>query len=248
MPATDNQHINASDLLARIDDRDYRIAADQTQAQFAVARANISTIQAQIDSQREQIKQAQAQLDQALAQLQFAREEEVREGSGRKRRRHRSARATNPLRPAGAAGQYSPSQSCRDRNGAWNKDTSGAARGRLRLVSASAAQLGQAKLNPGYTNIVAAQSGPCSSDIAELETTVQQPGVKALGGVGQQSVGVQLRHQSTPESARPADERLQSQFSATVARAKRPDVNGDRFGCIGALNAARRMYVPVDRQ
>jgi hypothetical protein len=92
-----------------------------------------------------------------------------------------------------------------------------------------------------------AEAGPCSSDIAELETTVQFSG-KALGGLDQQSVNVQLRHQSTPESARWADEHLQSQFSATVARAKRLDTHGDRVGCTGALNAARRMYVLVARQ
>jgi hypothetical protein len=38
------------------------------------------------------------------------------------------------------------------------------------------------------------------------------------------------------------------QFSATMARAKRLDADGDRFGCIGALNAARGMSVLVARQ
>src|SRR5215813_5366683 len=78
VPVTDNQHVSVGDLLARIDDRDYKIAVDQAQAQVAVAQANIDNIQAQIDSQREQINQAKAQLDQAKAQLQFAQEEEAR--------------------------------------------------------------------------------------------------------------------------------------------------------------------------
>jgi hypothetical protein len=89
-----------------------------------------------------------------------------------------------------------------------------------------------------------AEAGPCSSDIAELERTIQQPGVEALGGLGQQSASVKLS-QSTPGSARRADEHLKSQFSATVARARRLDTYGDRFGCFGALNAARHMYVLV---
>jgi hypothetical protein len=92
------------------------------------------------------------------------------------------------------------------------------------------------------------EAGPCSGDIAELETTVQQPGGKALGAPGQPSVNVQLGRKSTPESARRPDEPLRSQFSATVARAKRLDMYGDRFGCIGALNAARSMYVLVAKQ
>jgi hypothetical protein len=85
------------------------------------------------------------------------------------------------------------------------------------------------------------EAGPCSIDIAELETTIQQPGVKALAALGQPSVNVQLDRKSTPKSARRADEPLRSQFSATVTRAKRLDMYGDRLGCIGALNAARGM-------
>jgi membrane fusion protein, multidrug efflux system len=35
VPVTDNQHVAAADVIARIDDRDYRIALDQAQAQLA---------------------------------------------------------------------------------------------------------------------------------------------------------------------------------------------------------------------
>jgi membrane fusion protein (multidrug efflux system) len=78
VPVTDNQHVSAGDVVARIDDRDYRIAVDQAKAQVAAGHANIDNIQAQIDSQHEQIDQAKAQLDQAQAQLQFAQQEEAR--------------------------------------------------------------------------------------------------------------------------------------------------------------------------
>jgi membrane fusion protein, multidrug efflux system len=78
VPVTDNQHVEAGDLIARIDDRDYRIAVDQAKAQVSVAKANIDNVQAQIDSQHEQVDQAKAQLDQAQAQLQFAQQEEAR--------------------------------------------------------------------------------------------------------------------------------------------------------------------------
>lgn len=93
-----------------------------------------------------------------------------------------------------------------------------------------------------------AEAGPCSSDIAELETAIQLPGVNPLSGPGRQSGNPQQSHQPTLEVARRANERLQSQFSATIARAKRLDVKGERVGCIGALNAARRMYMLVDKQ
>src|SRR5205085_1287998 len=78
IPVTDDQHVNAGDLLARIDDRDYVIAVNQAKAQVAVAQANIDNVQAQIDSQRQQIDQAKAQLEQAEAQLKFAEQEETR--------------------------------------------------------------------------------------------------------------------------------------------------------------------------
>lgn len=78
VPVTDNQHVNAGDLLARIDDRDYAIAVKQAEAQVAVAKANIDNIEAQLASQRQQIEQAQAQVEQAEAQLKFASQEEAR--------------------------------------------------------------------------------------------------------------------------------------------------------------------------
>ena len=49
VPVTDNQHVAAGDVIARIDDRDYRIALEQAEAQVAAAEANIQNIDAQID-------------------------------------------------------------------------------------------------------------------------------------------------------------------------------------------------------
>ena len=67
VPVTDNQHVVAGDVIARIDDRDYRIAVEQAQAQVANAEANISNIDAQINVQQAQISASQAQLEQAQA-------------------------------------------------------------------------------------------------------------------------------------------------------------------------------------
>ncbi|MGY8668314.1 HlyD family secretion protein [Bradyrhizobium sp. UFLA05-109] len=78
IPVTDNQHVNAGDLLARIDGRDYQIALDQAEAQVAASQANIGNVEAQIESQKEQINEAKSQLEQAQAQLKFAQEEDAR--------------------------------------------------------------------------------------------------------------------------------------------------------------------------
>ncbi|MGY4330745.1 hypothetical protein ACVWWG_005162 [Bradyrhizobium sp. LB7.2] len=59
---TDNQHVNAGDVVARVDDRDYRTALAQTQAQVSATQASIQNFDAQIDVQQAQISASQAQL------------------------------------------------------------------------------------------------------------------------------------------------------------------------------------------
>ena len=160
VPVTDNQHVNAGDLLARIDERDYRIAVDQASAQVAVAEANIANVEAQLDSQQEQIKQARAQAQQAEAQLKFAQEEAeraqnlVEKGAGTVQRQQQTrsdldAQQANSVRAKTAVtaaelgvktleAQRKSSQASHEQ---------------------AQAQLDQAKLNLQYTRVVAAQSG-----------------------------------------------------------------------------------------
>jgi membrane fusion protein (multidrug efflux system) len=78
VPVTDNQHVKAGDVIARIDDRDYRTALEQAQAQVAAAHASIENIDAQLDVQQAQISANQAQVDQAQAALVFAQQQAVR--------------------------------------------------------------------------------------------------------------------------------------------------------------------------
>ena len=78
VPVTDNQHVVAGDVIARIDDRDYRIALAQAQAQVAAATANIQNIDAQIAVQHAQVSASQAQVDQAQAALTFAQQQAAR--------------------------------------------------------------------------------------------------------------------------------------------------------------------------
>ncbi|MDQ0391475.1 HlyD family secretion protein [Labrys monachus] len=75
VPIEDNEHVVAGAVLVRIDDRDYKAALVQAQAQVQAAKANIANIDAQIVGQQTQIERAQAQVKQAEAAVQFAREE-----------------------------------------------------------------------------------------------------------------------------------------------------------------------------
>jgi|SRR5258707_3972301 len=90
-----------------------------------------------------------------------------------------------------------------------------------------------------------ALAGPCTSDIAQFEAAVRSSQGNPFAGLtAPQSVGAQLGHQPTPASVKQANERLKSRFSATMARAKRYDAQGNRLGCTRELAAAKRMYVP----
>jgi membrane fusion protein, multidrug efflux system len=78
VPVTDNQHVAAAGVIARIDDRTYRAALDQALAQVAAAQANISNIDAQLDVQQAQIAADQAQVNQQQAALVFAQQQASR--------------------------------------------------------------------------------------------------------------------------------------------------------------------------
>jgi membrane fusion protein (multidrug efflux system) len=160
IPVTDDQHVNAGDLLARIDQRDYKIAVDQAKAQVAVAQANIDNVQAQLDSQREQIKQAQAQVDQAEAQLQFSQQEETRahdlveKGAGTVQREQQTR---SDLQSQSANTTRAKAASIAAELGVKTLDAQlESARAQLQQAQA---QLDQANLNLQYTSVVAAQSG-----------------------------------------------------------------------------------------
>jgi membrane fusion protein (multidrug efflux system) len=160
IPVTDNQHVNPGDLLARIDDRDYKIAVNQAEAQVAVALANMANIAAQIDSQQAQIEQASAQLEQAQAQLQFSQQEAARaqdlveKGAGTVQRQQQTksdleAQQANTARAktavVGAELGIKVLQ-------AQHKSTEAS-------LKQAQAQLDQTRLNLAYTNVVAAQPG-----------------------------------------------------------------------------------------
>ncbi|WP_342733048.1 HlyD family secretion protein [Bradyrhizobium sp. B117] len=160
VPVSDNQHVSAGDLLAKIDERDYRIAVDQATAQVEVSRANIGNVEAQIVSQEEQIKQAQAQLDQAQAQLQFAQEEFkraedlVEKGAGTVQRQQQTR---SDLQAQQANTERAKTAVTTAQVGI--KTLQAQLAGAKAQLEQSQAQLDQAKLNLQYTNVVAAQSG-----------------------------------------------------------------------------------------
>src|ERR1700744_4083711 len=74
----DNERVQAGQVLARIDDRDFRVALDQAKADVAAAEAAISSKRAQLDVQQAVIDAAKATLDVDTANATFATQENKR--------------------------------------------------------------------------------------------------------------------------------------------------------------------------
>jgi membrane fusion protein (multidrug efflux system) len=78
VPVDDNQDVQAGAVLARIDERDYRAAVDQSKAQVDQAVAGIANLDAQLEAQQARIDEAEKQVSGAQAALTFSQEESTR--------------------------------------------------------------------------------------------------------------------------------------------------------------------------
>ena len=157
---TDNQHVEPGDVIARIDDRDYRIALEQAGAQVAAAQASIENIDAQLDVQKAQISANQAQVDQAEAALVFAQQQATRyqhlEQTGYGSIQN-SEQYTSQLRQ-----QQASLQSAQATLNLAKRQVEGLKAQRKSAVANLAqaeAQRDQAKLNLSYTTVTAAEPG-----------------------------------------------------------------------------------------
>jgi membrane fusion protein (multidrug efflux system) len=171
VPVTDNEHVSAGQVIARIDDRDYRVALEQAEAQVAAAEAGIENIDAQLEVQQAQINANQAQVDQAQAALVFAQQQADRyqhlEKTGYGTVQN-SEQYTSQLHQQQAALQSAQATS----NLAERQ--LGALKAQRKSAVASLAQAkalrDQAKLNLSYTTVTAAQAGR----VANLSAAIGQ--------------------------------------------------------------------------
>jgi membrane fusion protein (multidrug efflux system) len=74
----DNQSVKAGEVLAVIDDRDFRTALAQAKADVASAKADVDNIVAQLEEQQSVIQQAQAAIDADQAGVKFAQQDYTR--------------------------------------------------------------------------------------------------------------------------------------------------------------------------
>jgi membrane fusion protein (multidrug efflux system) len=160
VPVTDNQHVVAGDVIARIDDRDYRIALEQAEAQVAAAQASIANVDAQLDVQQAQIAANQAQVDQAQAALVFAEQQAARyehleqTGYGTVQNAQQYSSQLRQQQASLASTQATLKLAQRQLESLKAQRNSAVAN-----LAQAQAQHDQAKLNLAYTAVTAAQSG-----------------------------------------------------------------------------------------
>ena len=105
---------------------------------------------------------------------------------------------------------------------------------RLAAVAAAAILLGSAG---------AAQSGPCTAQIAQIEHQIgSDEAGPTVGLKAPQSVDAQLHHQPTPSSVEQAEHVANTDGDVAIDRAVKADAAGNGMLCSQELSAARRFY------
>jgi len=156
----DNQPVTAGQVVARIDDRDYRAALDQARANLAAAEASIGQFDAQLTAQTSLIEQAEASETAARAELDQARRNDTRYAK---------------MASVGYGSDQQAEQAAtdrRDKEAVARRQTAAVstARQQVDILSAqrilavaerdrAAAQLRQAELNLSYTTVTAPIDG-----------------------------------------------------------------------------------------
>jgi multidrug efflux pump subunit AcrA (membrane-fusion protein) len=160
VPVTDNQHVNAGDVIARIDDRDYKVALAQAEGQVQASDFGVRNVDMQTVQQQSQISANEALVKQQEAALTFAQEQAARyqalyqKGAGSQETAQQYASQLEQAREAVDVAKGTRNVSQRQ------LETLKSLRGNaLGALAQAQAQRDQAKLNLEYTTVVAAESG-----------------------------------------------------------------------------------------
>ncbi len=157
---SDNRHVATGDVIARIDDRDYRVALDQAEAQVANAEASVQNIDAMIAVQDALASANHAQVEQAQAALTFAQQQAERyqqlalEGAGSLQNAQQYASQLQQQQAALASAQAMFKQPQRQIEALKAQRAAAVA-----SLAQAKAQREQAALNLSYTTIRAPQPG-----------------------------------------------------------------------------------------
>jgi membrane fusion protein, multidrug efflux system len=209
--AADNTAVHAGDLLAKIDDGDYKLAVDAAKNKIATQDATIARIGQQVEAQRAMIAQAQGQVESARAQvlanqadrqraaLEYERSQKLAETNFGSQQRLEQAAAD---RARTAAGMVGANASVGSAEAAEN-----AARANLDVLSAQRVEaertrgeletaLAKAERDLSFTTITAPFDGVIGNRAAQLGEYVQ-PGTRLLALVPLSSAYVDANFKET---------------------------------------------------
>jgi membrane fusion protein (multidrug efflux system) len=176
----DNQPVKTGQVLARIDDRDFRVAFLQSQADVDKARAGLEGVEVALIQQQAKIEEAKADVANFTAALDFATEEEKRygdllhSGAGTIQRSHRAT--SDLLQKQAALDKAKAGYDAAQKQTEGLRSLEAAARASLQR---SEINLEQAKLNLEYTTISAPIDGVVG-DRALRKGQLVQPGSNLL--------------------------------------------------------------------
>jgi membrane fusion protein, multidrug efflux system len=197
VPVADNQQVKAGQVLARIDDRDYRVALASTQANVAAPTASIDDLSRQIAQQNYMVSEARAVVTGDQAALNFAEDDQARYAAV-------SRSGAGTMQSAERAGS-----TAREMHATLDHDTAavGAAQTELGVLGAQLAKakanlaqeqamLHQAQLNLGYTTITAPISGTVGERSLRVGQYVQV-GTQLMAVVPLQAVYITANYKET---------------------------------------------------
>ncbi len=156
----DNQQVKAGELLATLDDRDYRVALETAQANLQVSEAKRLSSQAQLEQQQSTIDEAKATLAASQASSQYAGQ-----SAARYNKLYKSGTIAADEQQKASSTQRSASAAVRQSEAALAAAIKqvGVLQAAVRQaeadVTAAQASVDQAKLNLSYTRIVAPVDG-----------------------------------------------------------------------------------------
>lgn len=151
MQVQDNQPVKAGQVLFRLDDRDFKNAVAQAEAQLAAARLQVETSRASVGSQTASVQQAQGAV--AYADRELARQREL--AAGGVASQQQLDQAVNAARDARDRLAVAQQQAATARVTAGDD----LPLDRHPAILQAQAALDRARLNESYTTITAAQDG-----------------------------------------------------------------------------------------
>ena len=193
----DNQTVTQGQVLARIDDRDYRIDVAQGEADVAQANAEVGNIAAQIEQQKARLAQSQAGLAQSRASAEFAGQEATRfnglVGSGAVSLKQAQQAQSDLKRTAAMVAEAQATEDATRKQVAVLESAQAKAEAMLKRAQAG---LDQAKLRLSYTVLTAPVGGAIGDRSVRVGQYVQ-PGSRLLTIVPVQDVYLVANYKET---------------------------------------------------